>query len=165
MTLEEYINSLSKGKQFNIAIRLTRLALTIWNKYADKNKLAYRDTVVGLHHSVDKNLLKNTINTVEKYISTSKAAIKNTELLPLSKQFSDPIVALQDTDWELPNEVVLTFYAVYNLLNSALGEERKAASETIIYIAINQAIAALESSKLLTEAEIREVLYQNKTGK
>ena len=162
MTLEEHIENLPKDKQFDIAIRLTKLSLPIWNKYADKNELTYRDTVVGLHHFVDRALLKNTIDAVEKYISTnmiSKVVIKNIDLLSLSRQFSDPIVALQDIDWELPNEVEKTFYAVHNLLDAALGKEMTAFNESTIYVTINQAIDALDSSKTRTEEEIRKVLY------
>ena len=162
MTLEEHIENLPKDKQFDIAIRLTKLSLPIWNKYADKNELTYRDTVVGLHHFLDRVILKNTIDAVEKYISTnmiSKVVIKNTDLLSLSRQFSDPIVALQDIDWELPNEVEKTFYAVHNLLDAALGKEMTAFNESTIYVTINQAIDALDSSKTMTEEEIRKVLY------
>ena len=162
MTLEEHIENLQKDMQFDIAIRLTKFSLPIWDKYADKNELTYRDTVVGLHHSVDRALLKNTIDAVEKYISTNminKVIIKNTDLLSLSRQFSDPIVALQDIDWELPNEVEKTFYAVHNLLDAALGKEMTAFNESTIYVTINQAIDALNNSKTLTEEEIRKVLY------
>ena len=162
MTLEEYIENLPKDKQFDIAIRLTKLLLPIWDRYADKNKLTYRDTVVGLNHSVDRTLLKNTIDAVEKYISTNlinKVIIKNTDLLSLSRQFSDPIVALQDIDWELPKEVEKTFYAVHNLLDAALGKEMLVFNESTIYVTINQAIDALDSSKTMTKEEIRKVLY------
>jgi hypothetical protein len=167
MTLEEHVDNLPKDKRFDIAIRLTRSALPAWDKYAEKNELTYRDTVVGLQHSVNKALLKNTIDAVEKYISTNiigKAIIKNTTLLSLSRQFSDHILALQDLDWELPNEIERIFYSVYNLLDSALGKEKTVFNETTIYVTINQAIDALSSSKLMTEAEIREILYDNKNG-
>lgn len=162
MTLEEHIDNLPINKQFDIAIRLTKLALPIWDKYAEKNELTYRDTVVGLHHSVDRTLLKNTIDAVEKYISTNifnKIIIKNTDLLSLSRQFSDPIVAIQDIDWELPKEVERTFYAVHNLLDAALGKKMTVFNEATIYVTINQAIDALDNSKTMTEEEIRKVLY------
>ncbi|WP_318640275.1 hypothetical protein [Flavobacterium ardleyense] len=167
MTLEEHIDNLPKDKRFDIAIRLTRLTLAIWNNYADKNELTYHDTVVGLLHSVDRTLLKKTIDAVEKYILTNrinKAIIKNFDLIPFSRQFSDPILALQDSDWELPYEVERTFYAVHNLLVSALGKEKSAFNETTIYVTINQAIDALSSAELVTETEIREILYDNKVG-
>jgi hypothetical protein len=166
MTLEQHIESLSKDRQFEIAICLIRLALPIWDKYADNYELTYRDSVVGLNHSVDKNLLKNTVDAVEKYNSTNKiykAIVKHLELSSLSKKFSDPILALQDLDWELPNEVEKTFYSVHNLLDAALGKEKTAFNETTIYVAINQAIDALDTSKSLTEEETRKILYGNKS--
>ena len=162
MILEEHIKNLRKDKQFDKAVRLTKLSLPVWNNYADKNQLCYFDTVVGLHHSLDRALLKNTIDAVEKYISTNminKIVIKNTVLLSLSRQFSDPIVALQDIDWELPKEVEKTFYAVHNLLDAALGKEMTAFNESTIYVTINQAIDALESSRAMTKEEIMKVLY------
>jgi hypothetical protein len=167
MTLQQYIESLSKEKQFDIAIRLTKAALPLWDKYADKNELTYQDTVVGLHHSVDRQLLQKTINTVEQFVASNiikRTIIKNVDLLSLDRQFSDPIVALQDTDWELPNEVERTFYAVHNLLNASLGQEKTAFNETTIYVAINQAVDALSSSNTMTAEEIRNILYDRKNG-
>ncbi len=167
MTLQQHIDSLSKEKQFDIAIRLTKAALPIWDKYADKNELTYQDTVVGLHHSVDRQLLQRTINAVEKFVATNiikRVIIKNLYLLSSDRQFNDPIVALQDTDWELPYEVVRTFYAVHNLLDAALGKEKTAFKETTIYVAINQAVDALASSNTMTEEQIRKIIYDRKNG-
>lgn len=167
MTLREYIDSLSKDKQFALAIRLTRSALPVCEKYADNNDLSYRDSVIGLHHSVDRQLLHKTINAVEKFVFTNRIkriVIKNIDLLSADKQFSDPIAALQDTDWELPYDVERTFYAVHNLLAAALGNVKNVFNETKIYVAINQAAEALASSKTLTEEEIRRILYENKNG-
>ena len=167
MTLEEHISNLPKDKRFDMAIRLTRLTLQIWDNYADKNELTYRDKVVGLQHSVDRALLKNTINEVERYVLTNrinKVIIENFDLLTLSRQFRDPMVALQDLDWELPNEVESTFYAVHNLLDTAIGKEKTVFNEKTIYVTINQAIDALSSSNLMNEKEIREILYGNKSG-
>jgi hypothetical protein len=67
MTFQEFANSLPKEKQFELALKLTKLRLPIWDNFADKNKLSYRDIVVGLTHTVDRKLLQNTIDTVEEY--------------------------------------------------------------------------------------------------
>lgn len=112
MTLEKYIENLPKEKQYQIAIRLARLGRPIWDEYAKKNELTYRVTVVGLQHSVDKKILANTITVVEKYISTNwlnKKIIKYSTFLPLYGEFSDPVIALQDLDWELLKEVERIF--------------------------------------------------------
>jgi|GEM_PF-1077201 len=161
MTLQKYTDSLSKDEQFKVAIRLTKFALPIWESYADHNQLNYRDTVVGLMHTVDKKLLNDAINAVEIYLNTSK--IKKiirgkSKLKKIYSQFDDPINALQDADWQLPEDVQKTFYAVYNLINFLLGKERNVFDELTIYVSINQAADALETSKILTFDDINKIL-------
>ncbi len=167
MTLQKHTDSLTKDKQFELAIKLTKLTIPIWDNYANKNELSYRDTVVGMHHTVDKKLLLNTINAVEEYLNLNKLKKlfdgKN-KLLQLSKQFDDPIVALQDSDWELPDEVLKTFYSVHNLLDTVVGKEQTVFGEPTIYVSINQAIDAIEKSKTLTVEEINVILDEIKNG-
>ena len=101
MTLQELTSNLPKERQLELALKLIKFAMPIWDKFADNNKLWYRDTVVGLEHSVERNLLLDTINEVGNYLSVNqiqKIFIKNADLLPFSRKFSDPIVALQDSD-------------------------------------------------------------------
>jgi hypothetical protein len=163
MSLKDYIANLPKPKQFQLAVKLTRLALPIWENYADKNELSYRDTVVGLHHSVDRELLSNSIEAVDRYLSPKDPESIDkckSRLIDLHEQFLDPKVALQDFDWELPEEVQKTFYAVYNLVESIIGKEQTVFNESTIYVAINQAADALETSKTLTFGEINEILEE-----
>jgi len=162
LTLQEFINTLPSNNQFNLAIKLSRLALPIWNNYADKNDLSYRDTVVGLNHLVDKDLLRKTINSVEKHVQIKKFSL---ELSKLRSQFDDPIVALQDGDWDLSDEVKKTFYSVFNLLEHCLGKLYTIFGELTIYVSINQAVDALEKSKALTVDEIRTILEDVKSKK
>jgi len=162
LTLQEHINTLPRDKQFSIAIRLTKLALPIWENYANRNELTYRDTVVGLTHSVDKSLLTKTIISVEEHLSSNKS---KEILFNLREQFDDPIVALQDTDWELPGEVQRTFYSVFNLLEACLGNTENSFGDLTIYVSINQAIDALDISKTLTFEEIKEMIYDRKNGR
>lgn len=168
MTLQNYTDSLPIDKQFELAIRFIKLAMPIWDKYAGNNSLTYRDTVVGLVHSVDRNLLKNTIEAIENHISTNKVnnlLVKNSDILSSSRQFIDPIVALQDTDWELPYEVEKIFYAVHNLLEASVGNTKTVFDESTIYVAINQAIDALNRSGIVTDLEIKNILNDYKNGK
>src|SRR5258706_3910399 len=163
MTLQEYTDSLPRDKQFDLALRLIKLSLPVWNSYADKNKLSYRDTVVGLTHSVDKKLLQNAIDTVGEYLHLNKLEKFigcRKKLLELRRQFDDPIVALQDTDWELPDEVQKTSYAVYNLIDTLKGKEQTVFGDSTIYVSINQAVDALQTFKMLTVYEINEILNE-----
>ena len=158
MTLQEHITALASDKQFSLAISLTKLAVPIWENYVIGNELVYRDTVVGLIHKVDKSLLTKTITAVEEYLRSKKS---KQLLFNLRTQYDDPIVALQDMDWDLPGEVQKTFYSVFNLLEACLGETETILGELTIYVSINQAIDALETSKTLTFEEIRVLLYDS----
>src|SRR5687768_10535313 len=102
MTLEEFCKSLSKTQQVRLAIRLTRQALPIWDTYVQRNSPAYRDSVVGLEHTVSPQLLADSIDAVEQYISRSLLFRPKARLLKFYSCFDDPIVALQDDDWQLP---------------------------------------------------------------
>ena len=165
MTLQKFIDNLSEDKQFQVAIKLTKLTLPIWDKYADEKGLTYVDTVVGMTHSVDKYLLIKSIEAVEKYLTLAliyKVTDRKNQIIELRRQFDDPIVALQDLDWELPDEILKTFYAVYNLVDSVLGKGKTVVGESTIYVSINQASDALEISKVLTFDEINKILYEIK---
>lgn len=162
MTIQEHIESLSIDKQFKLAIRLLNLAVPIWHKFAENGNLNYRDSVVGLQHSVDINLLTNTLRLVGKYGSANlnqKVLAKDDELLGLKMQFSDPIIALQDDDWNLPKDVKNVFYGIYNILNAALGEEMTIFGESTIYISIIQALTALDFSGQITTEELKAMMY------
>ena len=162
MTLEEFIESLDEKRQYELAIELTKKALPIWDAYAISNKLEYVDTVVGMHHTVQKYILLRTLDTVQKEIlnpNTQKKKIKQ-----LREEFSDPIVAMQDLDWELPYCVERVFYSIRNLLDKLSGQNITVFDESQIYVVINQAIDALYKEKILTENEIKEILNKYKNG-
>jgi hypothetical protein len=159
MTLQKYTDSLSKEKQFNLAIKLTKLALPIWEHYVGYKKHRYRDSVVGLKHSVNRELLKDSIESAEFFFNSDHQNSELREkLLLLYAQFEDPVIAIQDDDWKLPDNVLNTFYSVYNLLEAMLVIDRSTLDDSAISVSINQAIDALESSKTLTSDEINGIL-------
>jgi len=86
-------------------------------------------------------------------------------LFKLRERFDDPIVALQDRDWKLPDEVQKTFYSVFNLLEACLGNLESSFGELTIYISINQAVDALDISKIVTPEEIKDMLYERENGR
>ena len=107
---KKYCYNLNGAELFKLATKCCCLALPIWQTFADSHELTYRDTVVGLRHEVNKNLLYDSV------LLCQGATLVKTQLKKLLDEFCDPIVALQDDDWELPEEVRFVFYAVYNLL-------------------------------------------------
>jgi hypothetical protein len=162
MALKDFLNRLSKDKKHTIAIMFIELALPIWDHHADKSELSYRDTVVGLTHVIDRKLLANCLGAAKDYLNSNLAENflkkKKEKLLFLYDELREPVVALQDGDWDLPYEVEITFYSVYNLIRSLKGEENTVFDEPTIYVSINQAVDALTTSRVLTFDEINEML-------
>jgi hypothetical protein len=156
MALKEFISTLDEQKQYEIALTLAEKALPVWDNYTKENKPEYTDSVVGLQHKLGKDILSMALGTIRQEISIPGS--KSKEVKDLWQEFSDPIIALQDSDWELPYAVEHIFYAVYNLLGKVNGADASAFDEPIIYIAINQAIDAIETAKLMTEEEINILL-------
>lgn len=166
MSLDKFMGSLPKARRFDLAIRLSKLALPLWDEYAAANELNYSDTVVGMFHEVDPLLLKRTIDTVDEHYHSenpNNPAEFIRKLAILQKEFEDPIVALQDDDWQLPDPVRKTFYAVHNLAEALAGNEKTVFGESTIYVSVNQSADALLSSKTKTADEINKILLEFNT--
>lgn len=162
MALKDFLNRLSKDKQHTIAIMFIELALPIWDHHADKSELSYRDTVVGLTHVIDRKLLANCLGAASDYLNSNLAENllkrKKNKLHFFHDELLEPVVALQDGDWDLPYEVKITLYSVYNLICSLTGEENTVFDEPTIYVSINQAADALTTAQVLTFNELNEML-------
>lgn len=158
MSLKTHIAALPENHQLQLALRFARLALPIWSRYTVGNKLEYTDTVVGLEHKVDPELLARSLNAVESWMADPQGEAPN--LATLHKEFADPVVSLQDGDWELPYSVERTFYAVYNLLEKLNGREKSLQGEPFSFVIVNQATDALFTTKTMTDVQFREYLNQ-----
>jgi hypothetical protein len=164
MTLRKFIDSLPKNKQFELAIELIKKGLSVWEEYATDERLTYNDTVVGMRHTIDKKLLKRTVDSVDAFIKKQqfgREEMTKKKLAALNEEFLEPIAALQDLDWKVPHEIERIFYAVYNLYNAGKGIEITVFGETSIYVAINQAIDALESSGHMSFEELKLMVYKH----
>jgi hypothetical protein len=163
MLRQFFISGLSEKKQFILAIKLLKLALSIWENYADKNKLFFFHSHNNQKHTVKKNLLRETVEFVERFYNTSnfqlsaKNIIKNVEL---ETQFLDLEEAITNSDWELPEEVFFTFNAV-SILIQTVSEIKliNYSDEISFYASINQAIVALETSGTLGTEEINGIVF------
>jgi len=157
MSLQKYIDCLTKENQFKLAIKLARLALPVWDKFADRTELTYMDSVTGSKHTVDKDLLLRVIESIENNLMDNRFDL-NDEETKLYKMFIDPIVALQDNDWELPDEVLKTFYSVYILIEALIDGGKPSFGNSSLYISINHSIDALVYSRTLSSDEINRIL-------
>lgn len=156
MDLKEYCYSLSKDDLFKLALHLCENALFIWDEYSLHNALEYKDTVVGMRHKVRRQLLPDSIKYCkETYVSR---IFKKRELNKLLEEYRDPIVSLQDSDWELPYPVRQIFYAVHNLLDG-INERMTVFNEKTHYVSVNQAVDALTEDGSITFDEIKRLIY------
>jgi hypothetical protein len=154
--LKEYCCSLNENQLLKLAIKLCDKALFIWDDYASNHGLSYRDSVVGLSHTIRPQLLADAIGFCK--MSSFYKLLHKGEFDKLFWEFREPIVAMQDLDWELPYPVERTFYAVNNLLG---GHQEKVTvfDELTYYVAVNQAVDALAENGTMEIEEIRKLIY------
>ncbi|MGB0870596.1 MAG: hypothetical protein ACPGSD_13445 [Flavobacteriales bacterium] len=158
MSLKKYTASLTEKHRFGFAIELIEKLLPIWNDFSKiKKNLEYIDTVVVMYHVVDKNIIERTIKLAKKWIDNE---FDHKEHQSLNSCFSDPIVALQDLDWEIPENIQLIFYSAYNLLIKLNGETKTIFGDEQLHLVINQAIDSIFLSELMTENELREFMVE-----
>lgn len=155
MNLKEIVTSLDEQTQYKIALIFTQKALVIWDDYTKDKNIAYVDSVVGINHTVDSSILKRTLQVINRELKTPKSQGKN--IKKLQGEYSDPIVALQDFDWELPKEVRLTFYSIKNLLAKISAQNTSSFNESLLYVVINQAIDAIYTAKIMTIDEVKSI--------
>jgi hypothetical protein len=161
-TLSDLMQGLPEDRQLTLAVHFCKLGLPIWDAFAtQKRARSYYDGVVGLHHVISETLPTRALALAQSALAdpTYCARHEGTQLLgALKHEFVEPIVALQDDDWELPDAVRLVFYAHSNLVEHLAGKVTFPNGETALYVALNQAIDALESSGHMTFAQIQDGL-------
>lgn len=161
MDLKEYCETLSENKRFELATKICGKTLPIWEDYCNNYSLSYTDSVVGMHHEVRQQLLFDSVAFCENILRLpfyNKSEIDLKTLNSLLEEFSDPIVAMQDSDWELSYAAERTFFAVYNLLYGLKADQSKF-SESFHYVSINQAGDAINESGLMSMEEIAKIIY------
>lgn len=98
--------SLNQHQKRQVHLWLCQHALHIWEAYVHAcAPIAYRDSVVGLHHQVDIQLPRDALRCVQVNAPSSDVATR----------YQEPIVAMHDTDLVLPSDITLAYYAIYNL--------------------------------------------------
>lgn len=161
MALQNNIAELDDTSQLELAIVMIENGLSIWTDYTSTNKLEYTDHVVGMHHKIDSNLLQRAIEVSKEEVHKKNLLdkiIKKNNLKNILDEFLEPKTAIQDFNFELPNEVELIFHSTYNLLEAINGAKPNYSRETMVYVSINQSIDAIESSNLMTIDEVKDIL-------
>jgi hypothetical protein len=95
------------------------LALPVWQKHCDGHEMEYYDTVVGMQHVVDPGLPARAVDHM-------RACVDGGVFRPdyqVDDDYGEPITALQDDDFELPEAVLMAYYGIYNAFNLCVGLE------------------------------------------
>lgn len=163
MNLKEIVTNLDEQTQYKMALIFTQKALVIWDNYANGKNMEYVDSVVGVNHTVDSSILDSTLQVIKSELKTPNSQAEN--IRKLLGEYTEPITALQDSDWELPNEVRLTFYSIKNLLTKISGQNTSSFNEPLLYVAINQAIDAIYTAKIMTTDEVKNIFDTRKQKK
>jgi len=134
-----------------LSVMLLKITLPVWKNFSEKGKLTYRDSVVWQKHNVDRDIISKVIGEAEK---------PEGKFNKLYDEFTDPIIAIQDDDWKPPASAEKIFYSTYNLLNAILTEDGDSAK--YYCTSINQSLDVIDSEKLLSEEEIKDILKEFK---
>lgn len=174
--LDEFLSKLSDEAQLQIAIRLIRLALPIWNDYFvrhpdDLEKLngliGTGNKIQGAVNRIDANLPARYLAKIEEsYMGAKRDSDKplpvmkgDILLIPLFATIMQPIT---NAKWDdtLPYAVRLVYTSVWNVLTWTLFRRLNDAQETHICVAINQAADALMTEKIRSVEEINAILTE-----
>lgn len=132
--LRAAFEGLDGSRRRAVQLALCRHALRAWEAYARRHgPLEYVDSVVGLYHCVDSALPRDALASVEA--GADRAGV--------AQRYLEPVAALQDDDLELPGQIELAYYAIYNLYRRAV--EGAAIDDWLI---VNQALSAEEDPAL-----------------
>jgi hypothetical protein len=127
------------GRQLRAAhMALAEHALERWRAYASaRGPMRYRETVAGTVQAVDADLPADAM----------RSARAGRDEARVGERYREPIAALQDKDWELPEPVGFAYYAIYNafgkyaagrpvddwlIVNQALSSEQDPAQRALV---------------------------------
>jgi len=124
---------------------LCEYALSKWNIFVQtKETINYIDSVVGIRHEVDRRLPNDAL----------ESAKSQKDLAGVEERYREPIVALQDDDFELPDNIEFAYYAIYNVFRKYVLNQ-----EIDNGLIINQALASEEDISKRDEI-LSEVVQQ-----
>lgn len=119
-----------------VHLDLCRHALAVWEEHIRRRAfdMSYVERVCGTRQGVDLDLPSEAMH-----------AVASREARPeIAERYLEPITALQDGDFELPEAVQLAYYAIYNLF-----EKYAAGAEVDDWLIVNQALSAHPAERWL----------------
>ncbi|MFJ4654819.1 hypothetical protein ACIP5Y_26395 [Nocardia sp. NPDC088792] len=106
MAPDQLFLQLLADQRRQVHLSLCEDALASWIDYVQKKpaSLRYRDSVVGMRHTVDSTLPADALH----------CARAGVDLAEIGNRYLEPITALQDGDLSFPDPIEYAYYAVYN---------------------------------------------------
>lgn len=124
--------------------------------FSVSDRRTYHDSVIGLLHTVDPSLPNRALSLIKNSLGNPSTDSLN----KIRGEYSEPIVALQDGDLEIDNELVLFYYyAIYNLILYALNPEDEKQMMLIVRQAISSYMLKFDGSPE-QEEEIKKIFYK-----
>jgi hypothetical protein len=112
--LKTFLSLNSEQKRF-VHLELCRNALSVWTNYvAEFDEISYDEWVCGTHQIVDKLLPKDAF----------EAVIIGKDSAKIDSRYSEPVSAMHDEYLEFPDNIKFAFYAVYNLFNKYILQQK-----------------------------------------
>ncbi|MBN2497213.1 MAG: FHA domain-containing protein [Deltaproteobacteria bacterium] len=133
------------------ALAASAEALPVWRAHAAGATLAYHDSVVGMHHVVDRDLPRRALAFVWACVGRGEFG----PCFELARGFGEPVCALQDEDWLLPEAPRMAYYAAYNTFNLCTGWELASEKARVFAMAVHQAQVARIVERDLPREEAR----------
>jgi hypothetical protein len=139
---------MSSSQRRQVHLYLASIALKQLKKFEADGIIPrfYTETVCGTCQEVDMNLPSEALECI----------IEKTDPNQIAEWYLEPICALQDEDWPLPDAAQFAYYAIYNTFKKyALGKE------TDDWLIVNQALSSFgegfAEADAAFEAAIKEV--------
>ena len=165
VTTDPWWTGISNDAQLQLAIELAEKALPVWEQYAAKGILVYKENANESGYHVNKDLLYNSLTYLKSNFTllTTPGKMVLTGLTKYQNEFIGPVMALADGYWKLPYAVKKVFYAVYQILKGILNYNEQEVNFDFSH-SITDSLDAIDIADLLTEKQVREILEPYKTG-
>lgn len=127
----EIFQKLTAEEKRKVHIYLCERALVKWDEYVFlKGEIKYTESVTGTKQVVDRNLPSDALESVKQNLDTSN----------VEKRYLEPIVSLQDEDLNFPEQILFTYYSIYNVFRKYI-----CGDSIDDWLIVNQALSAENS--------------------
>ncbi|MBC7542734.1 MAG: hypothetical protein H7338_08385 [Candidatus Sericytochromatia bacterium] len=135
--IADFLAGIPYAQRVRCCLAAAELALPVWEMGLHDQDLRYRDSVVGMGHVADRTLPGQALAYVRYCYEAGRFGRDE----GISTAYAEPIAALQDDGWSLPEPRLLAYYAAFNAYEMSWKPLRAGANQGAV--AVDQAISAL----------------------